>query len=114
MLIENDYISYIENQLSKSFFFSKFCNYFILLFYTQTLTGQVFLGTQKSDNKQYAVKVIDLDEEDLEELQQEIRFLSELKSPFVVEYFGWYLKDDKLHIVMEYIGSGSILEQVQK
>lgn len=76
-------------------------------------TGQVFLGTQKSDGKIYAVKVIDLDEEDLEEIQQEIKFLSSLKSPFVVEYFGWYLKEEKLHIVMEYIGSGSILEQVR-
>ena len=81
---------------------------FLLIFLK--IKGQVFLGTQ--EGKQYAVKVINLDEADLEELQMEIKFLSSLKSPYVVEYFGWYLKEEKLHIVMEYIGAGSILEQV--
>lgn len=63
-----------------------------------------------------AIKVIDLEasEEDLEDIQSEIRFLAECKSDFTVEYFGSFLKDEHLHIVMEYLGGGSISELVSQ
>ena len=63
-----------------------------------------------------AIKVIDLEAsaEELDDIQREIRFLSECKSEWTVEYFGSFLKGHQLHIVMEYVGGGSIYEQATK
>ncbi|GAA96552.1 hypothetical protein E5Q_03221 [Mixia osmundae IAM 14324] len=71
--------------------------------------GQVFKGFDKRTNQPVAIKLIDLEsaEDEIEDIQQEIAILSQLVSPYVTKYYGSYLKDSTLWIVMEYCGGGS-------
>ena len=43
-------------------------------------------------------------------LRQEISVLSKCDSFYVTKYFGSYLKETKLWIIMEYLGGGSALD----
>jgi len=76
--------------------------------------GEVYLAQHKATKKNVAIKVIDLEasEDELDDIQYEIRFLSECKSPYTVEYFGSFLKNNELYIVMEYLAGGSVAEQL--
>ncbi|OAD71107.1 hypothetical protein PHYBLDRAFT_155783 [Phycomyces blakesleeanus NRRL 1555(-)] len=71
--------------------------------------GEVFKGIEKKTNKPVAIKVIDLEsaEDEIDDIQQEIAILSQLDSPFVTKYYGSYLKNTGLWIIMEYCSGGS-------
>ncbi|XP_022238803.1 serine/threonine-protein kinase 26-like isoform X1 [Limulus polyphemus] len=71
--------------------------------------GEVFKGIEKRTQQVLALKIIDLEEaeDDIEDIQQEITVLSQCDSAFVTKYYGSYIKDTKLWIVMEYLGGGS-------
>lgn len=73
--------------------------------------GVVYKAYHKQTKQVYAIKVLNLDteEEDIIDVQQEIQFLTELRSvPNITHYYGSILNDTKLWIVMDYCAGGSL------
>ncbi|CAA6658186.1 unnamed protein product [Spirodela intermedia] len=77
--------------------------------------GDVFKGFDKELNKEVAIKVIDLEEaeDEIEDIQKEISVLSQCRSPYITEYYGSYVHQTKLWIVMEYMAGGSVADLLQ-
>ncbi|CAG8580274.1 8964_t:CDS:10 [Paraglomus occultum] len=77
--------------------------------------GAVYKGFDKSSKMPVAIKIIDLEaaEDEIEDIQQEIAILSQLDSPYFTRYYGAYLKDTHLWIVMEYCSGGSCSDLVK-
>ncbi|CAK9203423.1 unnamed protein product [Sphagnum troendelagicum] len=77
--------------------------------------GDVFKGFDKEMNKEVAIKVIDLEEaeDEVEDIQKEISVLSQCRSPHITEYYGSYLHNTKLWIVMEYMAGGSVSDLLE-
>lgn len=73
--------------------------------------GVVYKGYNKQTKQVVAIKVLNLDtqEDDLNEVQQEIAFLTDLKNvPNVTHYYGCFLNDTRLWIIMDYCAGGSV------
>ncbi|KAJ6823557.1 serine/threonine-protein kinase 4-like isoform X1 [Iris pallida] len=77
--------------------------------------GDVFKGVDKELSKEVAIKVIDLEEaeDDIEDIQKEISVLSQCRSPYITGYYGSYLHQTKIWIVMEYMAGGSVADLLQ-
>lgn len=73
--------------------------------------GTVHKAINKENNQVIAIKILNLDtdHEEVKDIQQEIHFLSNLKSvPNITHYFGSYLNGHKLWILMDYCAGGSV------
>lgn len=73
--------------------------------------GVVYKGYHKKTEKVVAIKVLDLDTkyDEVVDVQQEIQFLADLKNcPNVTHYYGSFLDDTKLWIIMDYCAGGSL------
>ncbi|KAL5147210.1 Serine/threonine-protein kinase svkA [Glycine soja] len=74
--------------------------------------GDVYKGFDRELNKEVAIKVIDLEEseDEIEDIQKEISVLSQCRSPYITEYYGSFLNQTKLWIIMEYMAGGSVAD----
>jgi serine/threonine protein kinase len=74
--------------------------------------GEVYKGYDKRSKVPVAIKIIDLEdaEDEIEDIQQEISILSQLDSNCITKYYGSYIKENFLWIVMEYCSGGSCLD----
>lgn len=74
--------------------------------------GEVFKGIDKATKQPVAIKIIDLEEaeDEIDDIQQEIAVLARIDSQYVTKYYGSYLKDSKIWIVMEFLAGGSCLD----
>ncbi|XWS52094.1 hypothetical protein CRYUN_Cryun11dG0037700 [Craigia yunnanensis] len=77
--------------------------------------GDVYKAFDKVLNKEVAIKVIDLEEseDEIEDIQKEISVLSQCRSQYITEYYGSYLHQTKLWIIMEYMAGGSVADLLQ-
>jgi serine/threonine kinase 3 len=69
--------------------------------------GDVFKATHKESRQEVAIKIIPIDSDDLLEIVREISIMQQCDSSFIVKYYGSYMKDSDLYIIMEYCGAGS-------
>jgi serine/threonine-protein kinase 24/25/MST4 len=74
--------------------------------------GFVYKGIDETTGKFVAIKTVDLRDtiEDLEIIQQEIAFMTQLDSPYVTQYHGSYVVGNDLWIIMDYLGGGSVYD----
>lgn len=73
--------------------------------------GVVYKGYHIKTKQVYAIKVLNLDsdEDEVDDVQREIQFLSSMKQiPNITHYYGSYLKDTRLWIIIEYCAGGSL------
>lgn len=71
--------------------------------------GDVYKAISLKDRQLVAVKVINLDSttEDINDLIQEIQFLSRLRTQYITKYLETFSHGTSMWIVMEYCGGGS-------
>ena len=73
--------------------------------------GIVYKGYNVKTKHIYAIKVLNLDSDsdEVEDVQREIQFLASLKQmPNITRYYGSYLQNTSLWIIMEYCAGGSL------
>ncbi|KAI8851327.1 sterile 20-like kinase 3 [Chytridium lagenaria] len=77
--------------------------------------GNVYKGLDTVTNEVVAIKVVDLEdnEDDMTDIQREVSILSGLRSPYVTKYYGSFISDTKLYIVMELCTGGSCQDILQ-
>jgi serine/threonine protein kinase len=79
--------------------------------------GQVFLAKHKLEQKLYAIKRInfkDINKKDIENIENEVGVLQELKHPNVVSYKdSFFDKDNYFYIVMIYCEGGDFYEKIK-
>ncbi|KAI0337583.1 Pkinase-domain-containing protein [Trametopsis cervina] len=74
--------------------------------------GTVFKAIHNDTKQVVAIKQIDLEDsdDDISEIQQEIANLAQVDSEYVTRYYGSFVVNYKLWIVMEYLAGGSCLD----
>ncbi|AET40248.1 putative serine/threonine protein kinase KIC1 Ecym_5505 [Eremothecium cymbalariae DBVPG len=73
--------------------------------------GVVYKAYHVKTKQVYAIKVLNLDcpEDEVEDVQKEVQFLSSLKQvPNITQYYGSFLYETKLWVIMEYCAGGSL------
>ncbi|KAG6598393.1 Mitogen-activated protein kinase kinase kinase 5, partial [Cucurbita argyrosperma subsp. sororia] len=82
--------------------------------------GSVYLATNSETGALCAMKEVDLIPDDpkcaesIKQLEQEIKVLSQLKHPNIVQYYGSEIIDDHFYIYLEYVYPGSINKYVRE
>jgi serine/threonine protein kinase len=75
--------------------------------------GAVWRAVHKQSGAAVALKIVELEDEDLEidEIIAEVKIMQKLDHTYVIRYFGSYMvRDEFLYIAMEFCESGSILD----
>lgn len=75
--------------------------------------GSVYKARDTRDGMIVAVKILEIEADDIQELKREISILKHCHSPFIVSYKGTFEKDNQMWIVMEYCGAGSVCDLMQ-
>ncbi|XP_074305203.1 mitogen-activated protein kinase kinase kinase 5 isoform X2 [Silene latifolia] len=82
--------------------------------------GSVYAATNRETGALCAMKEVELCSDDpksqecMRQLEQEIKVLSHLKHPNIVQYYGSEIADDKFYIYLEYVYPGSINKYVHE
>lgn len=72
--------------------------------------GEVYKGVDVTTGKDVAIKLVDLEraDEEIDIIQREIKVMSQISNPYVVQYYASLMRDSTLWIVMEYMSAGSL------
>ncbi|KAH9609032.1 hypothetical protein KSS87_004039 [Heliosperma pusillum] len=82
--------------------------------------GSVYAATNRETGALCAMKEVELCSDDpksqecMRQLEQEIKVLSHLKHPNIVQYYGSEIADDRFYIYLEYVYPGSIYKYVHE
>ncbi|KAL6222550.1 hypothetical protein ACLB2K_005942 [Fragaria x ananassa] len=82
--------------------------------------GSVYVATNRKTGALCAMKEVELLPDDpksaecIKQLQQEIKVLSQLKHPNIVQYYGSEIVEDRFFIYLEYVHPGSINKYVHE
>ncbi|XP_024179513.1 mitogen-activated protein kinase kinase kinase 5 isoform X2 [Rosa chinensis] len=82
--------------------------------------GSVYVATNRETGALCAMKEVELLPDDpksaecIKQLQQEIKVLSQLKHPNIVQYYGSEIVEDRFFIYLEYVHPGSINKYVHE
>jgi serine/threonine protein kinase len=72
----------------------------------------VYKALHKQSGNIVAIKVVPINN-DFTSLQKEIAILKKCMSMFVVAYYGSYLKENDLWLIMEYCNAGSVIDLIK-
>ncbi|XP_057501400.1 LOW QUALITY PROTEIN: mitogen-activated protein kinase kinase kinase 5-like [Actinidia eriantha] len=81
--------------------------------------GSVYVASNRETGALCAMKEVELCFEDpksaesIKQLEQEIKVLSQLKHPNIVQYYGSEVIDDRFYIYLEYVHPGSINKYIR-
>ncbi|KAL2455140.1 mitogen-activated protein kinase kinase kinase 5 [Abeliophyllum distichum] len=82
--------------------------------------GSVYVATHRETGATCAMKEVEMITDDpkcvecIKQLEQEIRFLEELKHPNIVQYYGCEKVEDRFCIYLEYVHPGSINKYISE
>ncbi|XP_044470000.1 probable disease resistance protein At5g66900 isoform X2 [Mangifera indica] len=82
--------------------------------------GSVYVASNRETGALCAMKEVEIFPDDpksaecIKQLEQEIKVLSQLKHPNIVQYYGSEIVEDKFYIYMEYVHPGSINKYVRE
>ncbi|KAI6178910.1 hypothetical protein M3Y98_00553100 [Aphelenchoides besseyi] len=73
--------------------------------------GRVYVATNSHSGDRVAIKILDVErpENNIEILRRETNVLWKCRSPHIAFYYGSYVKDTEVWIVMEFMSGGSVL-----
>lgn len=74
--------------------------------------GKVYKAQSKKDNRIVAMKELELANEDWIPLLAEINMVVDLHHESIVNYYAWFMENQKMWLVMEYCDGGSLREIV--
>lgn len=80
--------------------------------------GKVYKAICKEDRKIVAIKIVDISKMDkagIDSILNEIRILSSISNPYIVEYYEAFLDSSETHfwIIMEYVGGGDLANAIK-
>ncbi|KAJ3205340.1 Serine/threonine-protein kinase 4 [Entophlyctis luteolus] len=70
--------------------------------------GFVHRALHRRSREIVAIKIVPASSTDLDQSVKEINFMTGIKSEFIIAYYGSYVRDTELWIVMEYCAAGSV------
>jgi serine/threonine protein kinase len=76
--------------------------------------GEVFLAKEAATGRDVAIKKMPLTPQNAKLLCTEISIMKTSKHPNIVEYIDAFLVDDKLWVVMEFMGGGCLTEILEQ
>jgi len=75
--------------------------------------GEVFVATNAKTGTKVAVKKMEINNENIKLLATEISIMKSSKHPNVVEYIESYIVDERMWVVMEYMGGGCLTDVLE-
>jgi len=79
--------------------------------------GSVYKVFRKSDEKEYAMKEVNIkpmSQKEREEAVNEIRLLASVRHPYIIGYYEAFCEGDKIYIITEYAEAGDLSRKIKR
>lgn len=78
--------------------------------------GEVYRAIEKATGRVVAIKLVDLEkaDEEIDIIQREIKVMSQIVNPYVVQYHSSLMDGSTLWIIMEYMSGGSLKQLLDR